>query len=76
MSEEDDKRRKSTIQTTTAVSMSTAGLAGLLGWIFQMLQAGMLMSPSEETLMLMAGFALPIIQAVRENLLYKLERRK
>lgn len=66
--------RKPTTSDTTAVSMTTAGIGGVILWIFQCIHAHEILVPSDETAIMMGGFVLPIIQATRQAMLNRIER--
>lgn len=61
-------RRKATVTDTAAISMTTAGVAGMVTWGFECYNAGRFMTPDQATAMLMAGFIMPVLHAARDAL--------
>lgn len=68
------KRRSDTGDKTTATSLTAAGLAAFLLWIFGMIDAGRFFVPPVETAMFMGAGILPIIQAFSKRWIREIEQ--
>lgn len=51
------------VTNTTAISMGTAGGASVILWIFASISAGHLLTPDQNTAMIMAGLLAPIVHS-------------
>ena len=59
---------------TATISMSTAGASGLVIWFFQCLAAHTLIQPDDVVSGLIAGFSLPIVHALRDAIVARLDK--
>lgn len=68
------QRRADKTNETTATSLTAAGMAAFLLWIFGMIDAGKFFVPPTETAMFMGAGLLPIVHAIGAKWVRRISR--